>query len=140
MWACWLLIAGICFVIEIYTVGFFIFWFGIGALLALIVSFFTTNFFIQAIVFIISSTLLLLLSKPIVKRFVKEPNLKPTNVYSIIGQEGVVLEDIDTINSKGTIKIKGEIWSATAEANIPKGSKIKVININGVRAKVERVD
>lgn len=140
MWACWLLIAGICFVIEIYTVGFFIFWFGAGALIALIVSFFTTNLFIQALVFIISSALLLILSKPIVKKFIKDPDLKPTNVYSIIGKAGIVLEDIDTINSTGKVKVKGELWSATADENIEKDSKIKVVSINGVKAKVEKVN
>jgi membrane protein implicated in regulation of membrane protease activity len=34
MWQIWLIISGICFVIEIATVGFFVFWFGIGALFA----------------------------------------------------------------------------------------------------------
>ena len=47
MWPYWIIIAGLCFVIEIYTVGFFTFWFGIGALFALIISFFTNNLFIQ---------------------------------------------------------------------------------------------
>ena len=140
MWLLWLIFAGLFFVIEIYTVGFFVFWFGVGALLALIVSLFTTNLFIQASVFIISSVLLLILSKPIVKKFIKDPDLKPTNVYSIIGKEGIVLEDIDTINSTGKVKVKGELWSATADENIEKDSKIKVVSINGVKAKVEKVN
>ena len=137
MWACWLIIAGICFVIEIYTIGFFVFWFGIGALLALLTSFFTDNLFIQALVFIVSSCLLLLLTKPLMKKFVKNPNLKPTNVYGIIGKEGIVLEDIDSINSKGTIKVAGETWSAIADTSIKKDTKVKVIGISGVKAKVE---
>ena len=33
MWQIWLIIAGICLIIEIMTVGFLIFWFAIGALL-----------------------------------------------------------------------------------------------------------
>ena len=41
MWQVWLLIAGLFFIGEIATVGFLIFWFGVGALIAMIVSLFT---------------------------------------------------------------------------------------------------
>ena len=46
MWTIWLIIAGIFFVGEIMTVGFLLFWFGFGSLVAMIVSFFTDNFII----------------------------------------------------------------------------------------------
>lgn len=139
MWKFWLIVAGLCFVIESFTVGFFVFWFGVGAIIALIVGLLVDSFFIQAITFIISSSLLLILTKPLVKKFVKSPKTKPTNVYSIIGNEGIVLEDIDIINSTGKVKVNGELWSAIADTDIEKGSKIKVISINGVRLKVEKV-
>lgn len=139
MWKFWVLIAGFCFVIESFTVGFFIFWFGIGALIALISSFFISNPFIQSIIFIISSSLLLLLTKPLVKRFVKDNELKPTNVYGIIGKEGIVLEDIKSLDSTGKVKVNGELWSAISDTDIEKNSKIKVISIDGVKAKVEKV-
>ena len=47
MWQIWLIIAGICLIIEIMTVGFLIFWFAIGALLAMVTSLFTDNIIIQ---------------------------------------------------------------------------------------------
>ena len=58
MWQVWLIIAGLFFVGEIATVGFLIFWFGIGALIAMIVSFFTSNIIIQTTIFVISSTII----------------------------------------------------------------------------------
>lgn len=139
MWIPWLIVAGLCFVIEIYTVGFFIFWFGVGALLALVISLFTDNLFIQAVVFIVSSCLLLLLTKPLMKRFGNTAKTTPTNVYSIIGKEGFVIEDINSINYSGKVKINGEIWSATSDSNIKKDSKIIVKRVNGVKAEVEEV-
>ena len=78
--------------------GFFVFWFSIGAIFALIASFFTDNILIQSVIFVITSTLLLVLTKPLIKKFVKTPNTKPTNVYGIIGKEGVVIEEIDALN------------------------------------------
>ena len=139
MWIFWLLAAGLFFVIEIYTVGFFIFWFGIGSLLALLSSFFTDNIIIQSIIFLISSTILLFLTKPLVNKFVKSTKLKPTNVYSVIGKEGVVVENIDTLKSIGTVKVNGELWSATADENIEKDTKIRVVSVKGVKAKVIKI-
>ena len=47
MWQFWLIVSGICFVLEMATVGFLVFWFGIGALFALITSLITDNIIIQ---------------------------------------------------------------------------------------------
>ena len=140
MWQFWLIISGICLIIESFTLGFFVFWFSIGALFALIVSLFTTNIVIQSVVFIVSSTILLLLTKPLIKKFVKAPKTKTTNVYSIIGKEGIVLESIDNLNSTGKGKVNGELWSAISDSNIEKGEKIKVLSVNGVKLKVEKTN
>lgn len=139
MWQFWLIVAGICFIIECFTLGFFVFWFSVGAIIALVVSLFITNFLVQAFTFVISSSLLLLLTKPLMKKFVKTPKTKPTNVYSIVGKEGIVLEDIDSINCTGKVKVKGELWSAIADTDIEKDSKIRVVSINGVKLKVQKV-
>ena len=72
MWQIWLIIAGICLIVEIFTVGFLIFWFSIGALIAMLISFFTTNVIIQTTVFIITSTILIFATKPFVKKFSKD--------------------------------------------------------------------
>jgi membrane protein implicated in regulation of membrane protease activity len=140
MWQFWLLLAGICVIIESFTLGFFVFWFAIGALFALIVSLFTTNIIIQSVVFVVTSTLLLLLTKPLIKSFVKIPKAKATNVYSLINKEGIVLENIDSLNSTGKVKVNGELWSAVSDTNIPKDSKIKVLSIDGVKLKVQKIN
>ena len=137
MWKFWLLIAGLSFVIESFTVGFLVFWFGIGALIALISSFFIENIIIQAVIFIITSSILMVFTKPLVKKFVKNTKTVPTNVYSLIDKEGIVLEDIDSIQGTGKVKVKGELWSATADTNIVKNSKIKVVSVNGVKLQVK---
>lgn len=141
MWQFWLIIAGLFFVGEIFTLGFLIFWFGIGALFAMIVSFFTTNIIIQTTVFLITSTIFILATKPLVKKFV---NVKKTNtnVFSIIGKKALVIKDIDPIHSSGQIKLNGEVWSAETENDeiIKKGSEVEVLKINGVKAIVKLVN
>lgn len=140
MWQVWLIIAGLFFVGEIATVGFLIFWFGIGALIAMIVSFFTSNIIIQTTIFIISSTILIFATKPFVKKFVdvKKTN---TNAYSIIGKKALVIKAIDPIHSVGQIKINGEVWTAESVDNkvIEEGSEVEILEIKGVKTIVKPI-
>lgn len=138
MWQFWLIVSGICFVIEIITTGFLVFWLAIGALLAMITSFFTDNIIIQTTVFVISSGLLIFLTKPFVKKFLNSKNTVVTNAYSIIGKSGLVIEEINPTLGTGLVKIEGETWSAKCEENevIPKNSDIEVVAIDGVKAVV----
>lgn len=139
MWQFWLIVSGICFVIEMITVGFLVFWFGIGALLAMISSFFIPNMYVQAFIFLISSTLLIFLTKPFVNKFVNKEKTIVTNAYSIIGKTGLVIQDIDPTLGTGQIKISGETWSAKSDSGEPisKDSKVEVIKIDGVKAVVK---
>ena len=139
MWLIWLIAAGVFFIAEMITVGFLIFWLGIGALLAMIISFFTSNVIIQTTTFVISSIILILLTKPLVNKFLGNKPDIPTNVYSIIGKKGIVIEDINVTSGTGQVKIKGEVWSALCDENItiPKGTEVNVLEIQGVKVFVE---
>ncbi len=138
MWQFWLIAAGVFFIAEIFTVGFLIFWLGVAALIAMIVSFFTSNIIIQTSVFVISSALLLFLTKPLVKKVSKEDTV-PTNVFAIIGKTAVVIKDINCIEGTGQIKVNGEVWSAEGinGKDIPKDSEVEIVEIRGVKAIVE---
>ena len=139
MWQFWLIVAGIFFIVEIITVGFFVFWFGVGALIAMIVSFFTDNILIQTASFIISSTALLFATRPFVNKFLNNKKSVNTNVYSIINKEGIVIEDINSLEATGQVKVGGEVWSAYCKENItiPKGTTITVLKVKGVKLLVK---
>lgn len=136
MWQIWLIMAGICLIIEIMTVGFLIFWFAIGALLAMVVSFFTNNVIMQTSVFVVSSTILIFATKPFVKKFANNKNTIQTNVYSTVGKIGIVTKDINSLQSLGQVKVGGEIWSAIGldDMNIPQGTEVEIKEIKGVKA------
>lgn len=140
MWKIWLISSAVFFIIEMFTVGFLVFWFGVGALLAMIVSFFIEDTIIQATVFLISSAVLLFATKPFVNKFAKNNDIK-TNAFSIEGKIGRVTQDIEPIDGKGQIKINGEIWSAQSfdSSAIPQGTEVIVEKINGVKAIVKPV-
>ena len=140
MWQIWLIAAGIFFVGEIFTAGFLIFWLGFGALLAMVVSFFTSNIIIQMAVFVISSGIFILATKPLIKKKEKK-DVVPTNVYSIIGKPAIVIEDINWETGTGQIKVEGEVWSAKTNDSviIPKGSEVEIESIDGVKAFVKPI-
>lgn len=137
MWQFWLIVAGICLVIEIATIGFLVFWFGIGALFAMITSFFTDNLIIQTVVFILSSTVLLFFTRPFVNKFSPKEKVK-TNAFSIIGKKGIVTQTINPITGEGQVKVGSEVWSAKSyeDVKIEKGLEVEVLDIDGVKAVV----
>lgn len=138
MWQIWLIASGVFFIIEIFTVGFLIFWLGIGALLAMLISFLTNNIIIQTAVFVISSGILIFATKPLVNKLTKTETV-PTNVYSVVGKKGIVIEDINYSTGTGQIKSEGEVWSAKTneQINIPKGTEIEIESIDGVKVIVK---
>lgn len=139
MWKIWLVLAGIFTIIEIVNLGFFIFWFAVGAVIAMFSSFIINNLVLQIAIFVISSTLLLFATKPLVNKFLDNGNNVKTNAYSIEGKVGKVTIDIDSIEGKGQIKINGELWSAKSEENdiIPKDTEVIIQKIDGVKVIVK---
>ena len=140
MWQIWAIAAGVFLILEIFTMGFLVFWLSIGSVLAMLVSFVTDSIIIQTTVFVISSGLLIFATKPLVKKFTKEDNAK-TNVYSIVGKKAIVIEDIDWSTGTGQIKFDGQVWSArtTEKVNIAKGTEVEIVRIDGVKAFVKPV-
>ena len=143
MWHIWLIIAGVCFIIEIATVGFFVFWFGVGALFSMLVSIFAPqNLALQCVVFVVTSVILLLATKPLVDKFTKKDKKVEMNSTSNIGKKGIVTQDINPIEGVGLVKVAGEVWSAKTPdgSKIEKGFEVKVIKIDGVKLVVEKAD
>ena len=138
MWQIWLIAAGVFLILEIFTMGFLVFWLGIGCLLAMFISFVTDSIIIQTTVFVLSSGLLIFATKPLVKKFAEKDNTK-TNVYSLEGKKAIVIEDIEWSTGNGQIKIEGQVWSAktSEQVNISKGTEVEIEKIEGVKAFVK---
>ena len=138
MWQIWLIAAGVFLVLEIFTMGFLVFWLSIGCLLAALVSLITDSLIIQTAVFVFSSGLLIFATKPLVKKFAEKDNAK-TNVYSLAGKKAIVIEDIDWATGTGQIKLEGQVWSAKTleQVNIQKGTEVEIEKIEGVKAFVK---
>ncbi len=139
MWKIWVIFSGLFVILEIMTIGFLVFWFAVGSIFAMITSFFTNSIVIQTTVFLLSSTALIILTRPLVEKLTKKDTVVKTNAYSIIGKKAIVTQDIDTLHGSGQIKVNGETWSAISEEGnkYEKGSEVEIISIDGVKAVIK---
>lgn len=137
MWKLWIILSGLFIILESITTGFLVFWFAIGSVFAMVVSFFTDNIIIQSTTFIISSTILIFATRKFVNMFLK--NDKPTTVNSFVGKIGKVTADITPTDNTGQIKVNGELWSAISEndENIEKDTEVIITKVTGVKAVVK---
>lgn len=139
IWTGWLIIAGICGILEIATDGFLMIWLAIGALVAMGVSFFVDSIVIQFATFLVVSTILILFTRKLAKKI--EPQTVATNVYTIIGKKATVSTAIDNIKGQGQVKVDGDMWSARNEVDeiIPEGSTVEILRIEGVKTVVKKI-
>ena len=86
------------------------------------------------------STVLLLLLRPLVRRYVT-PKLTATNADSVIGTVGLVTVAIDNTAGTGQVKLGGLYWTArsTTGAPIPLDTQVRVDRISGVKVYVTPV-
>ena len=131
----WLVAMVLLFAAEAITVGLTSIWFGVGALCALILSFFVSNIWLQIALFLVVSFLCLLAVRPLARKYVN-PARGATNADRVIGAEGIVTQDIDNLKAQGQITVQGAVWTARTEpdaAAIPSGAKVRVLRIEGVK-------
>lgn len=137
-WIVWLIIIVILTFLEMITVGLTTIWFVFSGIIALIISFITDNYLIQFGVFVILGVILLVTTRPLLQKFLKHKK-EATNADRIIDMEGIVTEKI-TKNAPGEVKVDGKRWTAVADKAIKEDSVVKVLEINGVKLKVEKVE
>ena len=133
----WLVIFIVLVIIELLTINLVTIWFAIAAVFALLVDIITRNTMLEIIVFILSSFLLLLLTKPLIKK-IKVKKVEATNLDMVINKVGIVTEDIKQ-DKIGEVKVLGKRWSAYSNTEIKKDEKVKILSIDGVKLKVEKI-
>lgn len=142
MWILWLILCGVFLIAEIFTISFLMFWPGIGAFLAFITSLLTDNIAIQIGVFVVSTTLMIIFTKPLIKKIFRNKDNTKMNKDSLIGKNAIVVKEIYTLESRGQVKVNGELWSAfTSDENevIEKGATVYIEDLEGVKLKVKKL-
>lgn len=131
----WLGLIIVLLIIEIATLGLTTIWFAGGALVACIASFLGVGLVGQVILFFAVSIILLVLTRPIALKYFNGDRTK-TNVDSVVGQEAVVTEAVDSLYAKGKVELNGMEWSAKTETDdktISEGAVVEVLRVEGVK-------
>jgi inner membrane protein len=133
----WLILAIIFTIAEIFTAGFFLISFGVGAGAAAVVAFFHFGFLVQLGAFVAVSALMLALLRPFAQRvYSREPST--VGIDRVVGQQAVVLETIDPRKGRGVVRVGSERWSAEAIDGtvIQPGAQVEVLSVDGAHLKV----
>ena len=137
---CWLAVLIVLLLVEIATLGLTTIWFAGGALVACVAALLHASIWVQIVLFLVVSVLLLLFTRPVAVRYMNKNRTK-TNVDSMAGKEALVTEDIDNLKAQGVVQVNGLEWTARAENNqdvIPKGSVVEVTRVDGVKLIVRK--
>lgn len=136
----WIVLAMIFAVAEIFTAGFFLICFGVGAAGAGLAAFLGVGLVWQFAIFVILSGISVVLVRPLANRM-SNPNTHVVGIDRVLGKQGIVLETIDPVSGRGVVRIDSEHWSAeSAEGRtIVAGSPVLVVGVDGTHLKVRPV-
>lgn len=135
----WLIVFVACIVIEIITMGLTTIWFAGGSLAAAVVSAIGAPLWLQFILFFGVSLVLLYLTRPVAVKYFNKDRIR-TNAESLVGQQAIVISEIDNLQGIGQVTVNGQEWSARnvkEDEKLPAGSVVFVRAIRGVKLMVE---
>ena len=138
--AFWVAALVVFLIVEAVTAGLVSIWFVFGSLVALICAALGAAVWLQIFWFVIVSVATLVLTRPLVKRYVDSRSVA-TNADRSIGRTAVVTERIDNLAAAGAVNLDGVVWTARSTDDavaIETGERVTVRAIEGVKLIVER--
>lgn len=135
----WFFIGLILLLFELFTPGFFIFFFGLGAwITALICLIAEPSVNVQIVIFALTSVVTLVGLRRIIRKrlFYNDDNKSAALEDEFTGKEAIAISDFGTDKS-GKVSFKGTIWSSESEAEIKKGQRVIIIQKDSFKLIVE---
>ena len=146
-WVLWSILGAILIVAEIFTSGFVLLWFGIGALAAAFLGFIgVDSLLIQFMVFAVVSIALTAASRTIfINYFSREKTGQSlrSGVDALPGKIGTVVSSSKGALQEGAVKVFGSMWTAypaVGEEPLEAGERVCVESVEGASIYVRRID
>jgi membrane protein implicated in regulation of membrane protease activity len=140
IWWIWMAVAAFFVVAEMFTLGFFLLWFGVAAAVAGILALAGLGPAWQLGSFVVISAILIAVSRGFAEKFTKK---QPAGVGAdrFVHQRGVVIEEIDNLNNRGRVRIGKEEWRADSHNDevIAEGKMVQVTSVDGTHLVVKTV-
>ena len=130
----WLAVIFVALVVEGITAQLISIWFVPGGLAGIISGFCGAGEWIQILIGAVVTLICLIATRPLVNRVMKFRKVD-TNSGRLVGQTGVVVQEIRNLDAAGQVKIQGSVWSARSENGevIPQDKKVSIVRIEGVK-------
>lgn len=134
-WILWVVLGIGLIIAEIFTLGFVLFWFGLGALAAALVGFLGFGFVWQFLAFALVSVILTAMSRTIFANYFShtDESAVKTGVDALPGQVGTVAVESKGALNEGAVKVFGSTWTAFPidETPLIEGEKVEVVEVKG---------
>ncbi len=119
--------------------GLTVIWFATGSAAALIASLLHAPLWLQIVLFVAVSGIVLYLTRGIAGRYINAKHER-TNADRVVGCTAVVTEAFYNENAQGQIRVSGAVWTARGKTEnaIEAGVQVQVVAIEGVKAIVVR--
>lgn len=137
----WLLVIVVLVGIEVITLGLTTIWLAGGALAALVASALGAPLWLQMLLFVAISGLLVIFTRPVATKYFNQNRIR-TNVDQMIGKHAIVTEEINNLQGKGMAQVNGQEWSARSDDEsivIEKGAKVVILEVQGVKLICQKV-
>ena len=143
LWIIWLILGVILVIAEIFTLGFVLLWFGVGALAAALGAYAGLGLGFQFLIFAIVSIALTAMSRTIFANYFShdEGHTQKMGVDSLPGQIGTVTSGSKGALNQSAVKVFGTIWTAypaDEETVLVDGEKVEVVEVKGSSIYVRR--
>ena len=131
----WAAVAVVSLIVEAMTAELVSCWFAPSAIVSMILSEFVDIVWVQLLVFLVLSAILIAVGRRIVKKRLAFREKTALNADGLIGRRGLVQETVNNIAETGSVKIHGLVWTARScnDAEIPTGTVVVVREIQGVK-------
>jgi membrane protein implicated in regulation of membrane protease activity len=145
-WILWTVLGVILIIAEVFTPGFVLLWFGVGALIAALASFLGASFPAQFVIFIALSSALTALSRTIFAEYFSrhdEPDGLKVGASALPGKVGTVVTSSRGALNEGAVKVFGSVWTAypaEGEPPLEAGDRVVVERLQGASIYVRRAD
>jgi membrane protein implicated in regulation of membrane protease activity len=140
IWWLWFGLAAVFMIGEIFTEGFFLLWFGIGAAVSGVLAVVGVGPAWQWAAFVVISGVLFAISRRFADRFTHK---QPPGIGAdrLIGRTAVVLERINNLENVGKVRVDKEEWRAESvdDATIEPGARVEVVRLDGTHAVVRPI-
>lgn len=142
-WILWAILGVFFIIAEVFTLGFVLFWFGIGAAAAALAAYLGIGMFGQFLVFAVVSTILTVMSRTIFENYYphNDGERLKSGMETLPGQIGTVKKASKGALNAATVNAFGTNWKAfpvNEKVFLNEGDKVEIVRIEGTSIYVRK--